>query len=708
LVVEHSLFQSNTAVYGGGIATRPYHNLKVDHTDILSNAAMFAGGGVHIGHGFLFDDLSGADRNAETAGLVTTSNLIVHASKINNNNAGITGENGGLGEGGGIYMEFVNVSEIDSSTIDDNKASSSGGGIYMERSSSSIGYSSISGNRAYGLGGGIYGRGEPNCFNQLSIDHSTMANDTASYSGGAIATTTLCTDISFSTISENRVLLGGNAGAINFSAFSGEDVPLNISNSTIVNNNASSDEITDPSLTRGFAPGNGGGGIRMHNGNTLNLKSSIVAQNTADFWGQDILNAARSSTVNTDSFNLVGDTCYSTFMRILGFDLVGGCMDNALDPGIGPLEDNGGITLTHALECSSPAFNAGSGDVDTTDQVGQTVFGPNQDIGAFEAQDDAVDHDGDGWCRVDRDCVEFEDELPPGAMDAELGPGDFNPGAEELCDGFDNNCDGLVDNGEDCDPYCEAWGDNDPYYISRVRYGFPTANARDNQTGPEPGGYGNYPNPPGVILNANAFRVNFILTPGGPNALRYWTVFVDWNNDGDFDDFSERNNLRRSTHQINKSISIPGFRRGVACSYKVRVRMSTNGYTEPCGFFTGGEVEDYVLCIKECVSCGEQEVPFVINPDNPRERLRYAESSQLELFPNPVRDMLNFEFESTIDQEVQLRIMSAHGVNKHNADTYFHAGWNQMEIPIEDLAAGLYYLVIESPEGIMMKAFHKL
>ena len=67
-----------------------------------------------------------------------------------------------------------------------------------------------------------------------------------------------------------------------------------------------------------------------------------------------------------------------------------------LDPKLGPLVDNGGPTVTHALLAGSPALNmgnpaavAGVGTVPQFDQRGAPfgrVFGGRIDIGAFEQQ----------------------------------------------------------------------------------------------------------------------------------------------------------------------------------------------------------------------------------------------------------------------------------------------------------------------------------
>jgi len=102
--------------------------------------------------------------------------------------------------------------------------------------------------------------------------------------------------------------------------------------------------------------------------------------------------------------NLSGGDCYSiNSLNSQGYNLASdaSCHFNATgdlnstDPKLGPLQDNGGATLTHALLPGSPAIDAGSCPGETTDQRGypRPVDFPGVadtadgcDIGAFEFQ----------------------------------------------------------------------------------------------------------------------------------------------------------------------------------------------------------------------------------------------------------------------------------------------------------------------------------
>jgi hypothetical protein len=118
-----------------------------------------------------------------------------------------------------------------------------------------------------------------------------------------------------------------------------------------------------------------GGGVSNAGGETLNLTNTIIAGSTS---GGDCFN---TGVIGTNSHNLVQDS--SCTPAVSG------------DPKLGPLQNNGGPTFTHALLAGSPAIDAGDDSVLgaplnlSTDQRGPGFprkVGSHVDIGAFEAQ----------------------------------------------------------------------------------------------------------------------------------------------------------------------------------------------------------------------------------------------------------------------------------------------------------------------------------
>src|SRR5439155_19102022 len=107
--------------------------------------------------------------------------------------------------------------------------------------------------------------------------------------------------------------------------------------------------ITNSTLSGNSVSGGSeqGGGIFMTNG-TVNIRSTIIAQNTATTSGPDF-----QGTLTSQGHNLIGDTNGAT---ITG-DTTGNILNQ--NPRLGPLQNNGGPTQTMALLAGSPALDAG-------------------------------------------------------------------------------------------------------------------------------------------------------------------------------------------------------------------------------------------------------------------------------------------------------------------------------------------------------------
>ena len=283
---------------------------------------------------------------------------------------GMTLTGGDIAGNGGAIFAAVDRLTLRQSTITGNAASDqgTGGGIHLAYSSSNyrdsqpelvLSYSTLSGNSA-GDGGAIFATSSSS---SLSITRSTISGNATALNGGGISTSGDVSLIS-STVSGNQSGLGGG---IFVSNGSNATVIVEIRNSIVAGNTDSS----------------GASDLRPAPGQALTVEFSLIGDNTGS-------GLSESQTPDANG-NLIGSAAGS----------------GPVDPLLGPLQDNGGPTLTHALLAGSPAIDAGNPSVAFSasefDQRGAGFFragdggvaGLRIDIGAYEVQTAAPALPGD-------------------------------------------------------------------------------------------------------------------------------------------------------------------------------------------------------------------------------------------------------------------------------------------------------------------------
>jgi hypothetical protein len=330
---------------------------------LYGNDCLAQGGGLYNG-GTL--TVTGSTLSANTAtnsggGIYNSGTLTVSDSTLSGNAAN--------GNGGGIYNYFSGTLAVSDSIMSGNSARGAGGGIYNFVGTLTVSDSTLSGNAAngtYGVGGGIYNGGT------LTVTGSTLAGNTSTYYGGGIHNNGTLT-VSDSTLSGNSAAADGG-GIWNYGTH-----PVTLTNVTLTANRAN---------TRGGTYH--GGGLMVYSGLPV-LHNTLIAGNFNDATGttrDDVYGALNSG----GDYNLIGD---GTGMTGLSNGVNGNLVGSAgapIDPLLGPLQDNGGPTLTHALLPDSPAIDAGNNAYATDwDQRGEgfpRIVNGIIDIGAFEYQGD--------------------------------------------------------------------------------------------------------------------------------------------------------------------------------------------------------------------------------------------------------------------------------------------------------------------------------
>lgn len=285
-------------------------------------------------------------------GQVTLFGATVSNCEVLSTAAGVAVKGGAIYTAGEMDVVFSTVS----GNIANSSANAFGGAVFAGRGFFAE-YSTISDNAAYASSGYSAEGGGGYLLGTVQIITSTIAGNRAIIGGGL----ELGPDANHAaTILDSTI--SGNAAS---SAVGGVTsfMSLSIDNSTIAFNTSA---------------GNGGfpAGV-FFNGATLNLQSSIIANNTA---GSDLFDLAGSSTIS-GSHNLI------TSSPVAPSDTISRC------PLLLPLAANGGPTRTHALLHTSPAIDAGSNPQSLRyDQRSlPRVIGAAADIGAFEYQPGGAD-----------------------------------------------------------------------------------------------------------------------------------------------------------------------------------------------------------------------------------------------------------------------------------------------------------------------------
>ena len=412
LTIKDAEFKSNNASYGGAIKLESNTGLTLEGSTFESNSATDGGAilaegatTIHINDS-VFDgnsaDQSGALHLENSGGAIDYQ---IEDSKFENNSSKY--------KGGAVQYyhnsESGSALTIRRSQFVNNEANKDyeghqGGAVYIRGNymvavETTVEDSTFTGNKAYG-GSGIAVNAD-RIQATLKVTNSTFNGNQTGYHGGAIwmraqESGTIGLSLINSTLSDNSASGydgqgGGYGGAI--SLWNAEDnTGLDVIHSTIVNNTASF-----------------GGGLYASAQNIsapIAIKNSLIGANTATedhrTIGHDVLTEDTAGTVASFENSVIGDAGGAADAEnswenkdnssLIGNDGTDG-NDAVLDVSnmIGPLQDNGGTTLTHyPLSASLIDQGADLTEEVSTDQRGVERSDGSPDIGAIEDSSSAL------------------------------------------------------------------------------------------------------------------------------------------------------------------------------------------------------------------------------------------------------------------------------------------------------------------------------
>ena len=441
--VAWSRFEGNSGSNAAGaVLVTDEAMLYLQETAVESNSAASGGAISVIGNAMMMTSECHIDNNTATdmggAIFAEGSAVLITGGTLNNNaTLSVDGVGGAIvGTGSWIDLEHVEVM---------GNQAANGGALAAGEGQLQVGNSLIMGNTADNSGGGILGMSLV-----LFLLDSTVAGNTVlapdGYGGGlvmmdsevAVYNSWLCSNSAAS--GGAMIAMGGvtemyncrlaeNMGGTGIGALGAVDVELWLQNNDFVDNQGAIDHlyVTENEGVSSGAFFNthfvGGTGIAICDESTAGLE---VFYN--DFWDTPVSFACNNGGLTPQD---VGEGNTEHDPGFVAWTADGDCSNDDLH-----------------LQAGSLSIDGGHPDAQLNDPDGS-----RSDIGSYGGPTAPVDLDGDGSTVLGGDCDD--------------GNPDVYPGAAEICDGLDNNCDEEIPEEEGIDgdgdgfPVCDDCDDED-------------------------------------------------------------------------------------------------------------------------------------------------------------------------------------------------------------------------------------------------------
>lgn len=217
--------------------------------------------------------------------------------------------------------------------------------------------------------------------------------------------------------------------------------------------------------------------------------------------------------------------------------------------------------------------------------------------------------------------------------------------------------------------YCASQSLENLAWIEGVRI-----NTTTNVSGSDMG-YGDYTSSPVILVKGNTYLFGAQAKFANKKAALNWRFWIDYNQDGDFEDVGEMVFEGKSANIAKKQISIPGS----AADGVTRVRISAKygSYPSPCESFQYGEVEDYAVNITS-------------------DTATFA-GSALELYPNPSHGLTNINLNLGSQlTSVSIQLSDSRGKAVFSKTFNDVKGAISHSINTSGLRKGVYYVSVKS------------
>ncbi|MAB57467.1 MAG: peptidase M4 [Aequorivita sp.] len=228
--------------------------------------------------------------------------------------------------------------------------------------------------------------------------------------------------------------------------------------------------------------------------------------------------------------------------------------------------------------------------------------------------------------------------------------------------------------------YCTSQGNNtNDEYIDRVQLG-----SINNLSGNN-GGYGNFTSISTSLTKGSSNTITITPRWTGRTYSEAYRVWIDYNQDGDFNDAGEQvySRSRTTASSISGSFTVPTS--ALSGATRMRVSMKYNANPTSCETFTYGEVEDYTVIISNSVNQGISGGTGF-------------NSSEMSIYPNPAKHTLNISLVEANGKDYVIYNIMGQVVGK---------GLYTESLDVSSLQSGVYMLEVNTHNNKLMKRFIK-
>ncbi|MCG2417615.1 M4 family metallopeptidase [Aequorivita sp. F47161] len=228
--------------------------------------------------------------------------------------------------------------------------------------------------------------------------------------------------------------------------------------------------------------------------------------------------------------------------------------------------------------------------------------------------------------------------------------------------------------------YCTSNGNNtNDEYIDRVQLG-----SINNLSGNN-GGYADFTSMSTTLAKGSSNTITITPRWTGRKYREAYRVWIDYNQDGDFNDSGEQvySRSRTTSTSISGSFTVPSS--ALSGATRMRVSMKYNSNPSSCETFSYGEVEDYTVIISNSVNQG-------ITGDTG------FNNSEISIYPNPAKHTLNISLVNATGADYVIYNVIGQVVGK---------GAFSASLDVSTLQSGVYILEVNTNTNKLMKRFVK-